>query len=797
MFMPASSVSWGDMIQPSQSSGSSSSLLKGGNKKNKRNQSTTGQGPNSQGVKKRTLGKKAQKKQNNNRGAAYEPVVTQAVQEAEYEDLVSLFRGWIEADRIEEEVRDEFPNLQAIRVETAAIFEKVLHPASEYSLYALAKRAMGPDATILYNNQTIGKLWLAWVTIAYDLWANAITSQKSLFTTAHPHYRRTFNFLTFKKYENYLFTWSMGTDFFTLFNALILKSGPTTASNLAWEIAGLDDPVTGRRLLTNTFPVVNLDLIRNAGATVVGEIFNICLNKDMRVCSMEKVPKYQLDLSPAAFVRTESDNNPDFPLSITIESEVPIPKSDLDISELQLAASSNTRTCPHKVGSIAGTLSHHLKLVRPELFKQWVRPLPKEIPISSIMNAYLTMLALGDRAAHEDLDPQNIIQPVNSIFTQLSSGQLTTAALLEGAQKFIIGNTMMGLNGCVSGSIPLCGDVRGYVPISTYNNVTPTALRECLTEFSIHEAAVNAITKVAPFGKEIYVPFISARGLRFAVNPLAVSDTNQFDDFMQALFPFAPVVNNNQFANFPNPAIPNFIDVNEFTNMYFVGATPTAAISQVNGMSSLIQASLQFSSYTDVRVDNPTLMYFTQIIADLPVGQWDETQRYPIYQVSNRFPLSSQIISTLPNLTPVFYAGQSKTAAGFLAWYSEYSTLLAEDVDVFTMITRWFRMFAHLRASRGGWGPDEYYLFRASQNKGGGFFGGIKGMLSSVVKGIANFSGAINSIAKPISDSFQQRQVHDMIEEVCGHPEKYGNDPYLMMKMQTTGFLSRHLDLGN
>jgi len=791
-FLPASTYSWGDMIEPSKTSGgSSSSMLQGGKKTIKPN--TTGKGPNAQNTKGRKRGKKGQRKVASGSSQREEARLTkEARDEVELRLLMDRIRQSLEEAHIEDEVRDEFPGLQAIRVEVGANFAKLLRVAAEYSLFAMAKRAMGPEAVVILPGGTrVGKLWLAWITIAYDLWTNAMSNQKSLFVEAHPHYRRLFNFLTYKQVDNHLFTWLPTQDYLTAINPPPL--GPTSTCGLAWELSGgPDDPLTGQRLLTNTMPTVTLDMILKFGASVTSEIFSLCLNKKMKLCSMGKIPKYQQNLSPAAFARTESDNNPDFPLSITVELEVPINRADLDIAELQLAISDSRRTCPHKEGSIAGTLSNFTKLVRPEEFKTWLRPLPKEIPITSIANAYLAPMVLADKMVRENLDPGVITQDPQSIFTQLSSGMIITAVLLEACQKFLIGNAMMSVNETLSGSLPVGGDTRSYVPITTYNNVSPTALREALSEFSIHLAPPNAITTVASMGKEIYIPFVSARGERFAANPVATSDTDDYNDYMTLLFPYASVVSGHTFATFPAPSIPNYVDLLTTDKMYFVGATPTAAINQINAMSALIQAAVGLSSYTDVNTCKTTVMLFSTILEDIDVTTWDLTQSAIIYQVSNRFPLSSQVLGTLPNLTPVFYAGDNKTAAGFLTWYAEYSTILAEDVTQYDMLTRWFRMFSHQRASRGGWGPDEYYIGKSLQNAGGGFIGGLVAAASGALRGVQNyFGGGIQQGG----DHLEMRgHVAEVLEEIAGNPGRYKHGPYAVMKLQSNGGLARFFE---
>jgi len=792
-FLPASSYSWGDLIEPSKSSGGSSSSSLQGKKKTVK-ADTTGRGPNAQKGKAPQRGKKGQKKAASGISRNDTEKLTKAAQDDfELQMLLDKFRTQLEVTHIEEEVRDEFPGLQAIRVPVDANFGNLLKATAEYSLFALAKRAMGPEATVNVGPARVGKLWLAWITLSYDLWTNAMSNQKSLFVEAHPHYRRLFNFLTSKQVDNYLYTWNPNPDYLSLINPAPL--GPNNNCSLSWELSGSpDDPVSGRRMLTNTTPAVTLDMITKFGTAVVTEIFTLCLSKKMKLCSMAKIPRYQQNLSPAAFCRTESDNNPDFPFSITVESEVPIVRADLDIAELQLAISDSRRTCPHKEGSIAGTLSSHLKLVRPEEFKTWLRPLPKEIPITSIADAYMSVMVLADKMVRDDLRTGDIIQDPTSIFSQLSSGMVITAVLLEACQKFIVGNMMMSLNGTISGSFPVGGDVRSFVPISTYNNATPVALREALSEFFILQAPVNAITAVASKGKEMYIPFTSARGERFAANPIATSDTDDFNDFVGLLFPYAPVISGHIFATYPAPSLPNYIDLLVTDQMYFVGVTPTAALNQVNAMSGIIQSAVGLSSYTDVSVKNHTSIMFSKVLEDIPVTTWDLTQSAALQFVSNRFPLSSQVVATLPTLTSVFYAGDSKTGAGYLAWYSEYATILSETITEFSMVTRWFRMFAHQRASRGGWSPDEYFLEQAKQDAGGGFWGGIVAAATGALQGYANhFTGGGGFRQK--GDHLEMKgPVHAVLGEIANNPSAYKHGVYAIMKLQSTGGLSRMLE---
>jgi len=349
----------------------------------------------------------------------------------------------------------------------------------------------------------------------------------------------------------------------------------------------------------------------------------------------------------------------------------------------------------------------------------------------------------------------------------------------------VTGNIIAGLNGCPSGSIPILYDVRAYVPITTYNNAMPTALKEFLSEFSIMEAAKNGMPRRGVVGKEIYIPFVSTHGINFSGNPIATSAVPDFNDFVQGMYP-SSTVSGYVFRTLGAPVIPNSFDTNAYDEMYFVGTTPPVAMTTVNGLFGIIQAGLGTSTWTDYREDKPTLMFFTSILEESQLGPWDNTQNLKIDKVSNRFPLTSQALGMYPTLTCVFYAGLNATAAGYLNWYGEYSTLLGETATLDEMIIRYFQLFGHQRAG-SGFAVDGYFTTRVCQGRGGGFFGGISNLLSGVTKAIPYIGGFVHSVTAPFASRESDQKLSRMIGEVTDNPLKYGHS--IMLEMQHSGHL--------
>jgi len=389
-----------------------------------------------------------------------------------------------------------------------------------------------------------------------------------------------------------------------------------------------------------------------------------------------------------------------------------------------------------------------------------------------------------------DLSYSNITMDPNNLFTNMTMGQLLTSGLLDACQRMIMGNSIGQLNGCYSGSTILGGDVRYFIPITTYGDAAPLALREGMKLIYLHYVAPNAITRRSPIGKEFYVPVLSCRGTRFGANPLMTSDVPTFDNFVSAIYTQAATIAGWSFATLPNPAIPNFVDVGDITNMLFVGPTPSKAIKQMNAVYAAIQAALGISTLTDTKIGDSTLMYFSRVITE-PNGQiWDTTMSTTVTQVSNRFPLSNQTLGAMPSLTPVFYADEIDPTTWFSV-YGEYCSLIGDVSETFLdQVLRVYILFAHQRASWGSYATNEFYVAQVYQGLGGGFFNGLMNAVSGFIKTVSSGAKFITGVHDSI-DAMSQRKLNLVCSEITGKPEVYGE--YGMVNLQNSGQLDQLL----
>jgi len=744
-------------------------------------------GPNAQKPKPPQKGKKGQKKEKKTSDNISE-VVEAAVFEAEKSELSSLLEEWYFKRKIVDDAENQFPTLTRVRVEAEPQFLSFIRALAVYPALAMAKRSIGPADTItLSGGQVVGRLWLGWAALCYDVWTRCIPGGGvSLFEDAHPHYRRFWHMVKPQVRGEFMYLWAPIADFFTLFNNNYL--GPTNNFLLTWTI-GNNDIATGRRQLVNIVPVVNEQILRKEGLECAKEIFQNCLNDGWGLSPMTKEPKYQGNCSPAAFANKSSDGSNEIELSATYELELKFRLSDLDIAQLDLAVPRQGRVCIHKQGRISGTGDFHLKLIHPNLFKEWTAALQKEFPVTQYFTALMAQLIPATRMVEEDLNITTVNMSATNYFNNMSMGQLLTAGFLDCCQRMIMGNSISQLNGCYSGSTVLGGDVRGFIDITKYGNAAPTALREGMKLISMHPVAPNAITRRSPIGKEWYIPCLTTRGEFFGANPLMTSDVPTFNNFVQSLFAQASV-GNWTFATLSAPALPNFIDVFDHTNMYFQGPTVTAAVKQLNVIYGALQANLGVTTFTDTKIGDCTLMYFSRVITKSQSGTWDSTMLSQITQVSNRFPLSNATLGAMPSITPVFYADEIDPTTWFSV-YGEYCSLLGDVSDTFLdQVERVYVLFAHQRATYGGYATNEFYTAQVMQGLGGGFFYGLVGAVSGFLKTVSSvgkFASGFHDALEPMT----QKKLDTVREEITSKPHIYGEQGF--MSLQRGGHLDEML----
>jgi len=755
--------------------------------KNRRRSKRYVKGPNSQQPKVPQKGPKGQKKEKKSSGSI-STLLEDAVFDAEKKDLSEQLKDWYYKQKIAEDAENQFPTLTRVRVEAEPNFDSFIRAMAVYPAYAMAKRSISPASTItLSGGQVVGRLWLAWATFCFDVWTRCIPGGGvSLFEDAHPHYRRFWHMVKPQVRGEFMYLWTPIEDFFTLFNNNLL--GPTPNFLLTWTI-GNNDPATGRRQLVNIVPMVTEQILRKEGLECAKEVFQNCLGEGWGLSPMTKEPKYQGNCSPAAFANKSSDNSGEIVLSATYELELKFRLSDLDIAQLDLAVPRPGRVCIHKQGRISGCGDFFLKLIHPQLFKEWTTALQKEFPVTQYFCALLAQVVPATRMLEEDMDLSNVTMSATNYFNNMSMGQFLTAGLLDACQRMILGNSISQLNGCYSGSTVIGGDVRGFIDITKYGEASTLALREGMKLISMHAVAQNAITRRSPVGKEWYIPCLTTRGAQFGGNPLMVSDVPTFNNFVQSIYSQA-TVGGWEFDTLPLPAIPNFIDTLDITNMYFQGPTVSAALKQMNVIYGALQANLGTSTLTDTKIGDATLMYFSRVITKPQVGVWDTTMLSSITQVSNRFPLSNATLGAMPSLTPVFYADEIDPTTWFSV-YGEYCSLLGDVSDTFNdQVLRVFVLFAHQRATWGGYGNNEFYIAQVYQGLGGGFFYA----LSNAVTGILKTAGTVGRFVSGIHDTVDaltQRKLDTACTEFTSKPHIYGANG--MMELQKGGHLDQLL----
>jgi len=266
------------------------------------------------------------------------------------------------------------------------------------------------------------------------------------------------------------------------------------------------------------------------------------------------------------------------------------------------------------------------------------------------------------------------------------------------------------------------------------------------------------------------------------------ADVPTFDDFVSAIYEQATTVSGWTFATLPNPALPNFIDITNFTEMYFVGRTPSKAIKQMNNVYGAMQASMGISTLTDTKIGDATLMYFSRVVTKVQQGPWDATMGNIITQVSNRFPLSNATLGAMPSITPVFYADSIDPTTWFSV-YGEYCSLLGDAQETFLdQVLRVYVLFAHQRATWGGYATNEYYVAQTYQGLGGGFFSGLASAVTGLIKTVSSGARFISGIHEAL-DPVQQKKLNAVCSYVTAHPEDFGE--YGMVHIQNSGLLDQ------